>query len=278
MKTATVLLPCLATLCFLEIGCRQDSQNGPSLRQDLRLATTTSVENTGLLATLLKPYQQRTGIQVNVLAVGSGQALALARRGDVDAVLVHAPQAEKAFMTAGHGSDHRTLMSNDFVIVGPKEDPASIRGEKDAAVAMQKIAGSQSVFVSRGDQSGTHLAEKNLWQAANQQPKPPWYLESGQGQRLSLGVANEKAAYTLVDRATFVLAQEQMALEILVESDPRLYNPYSVIAVHPERHTQANYLAAIALVAWLSSTECQDLISAFRHNGLVLFHPNSTTR
>lgn len=239
----------------------------------LRLATTTSVENTGLLAELLAPFEKRTGVKVNVLAVGTGQALALARRGDVDAVLVHAPEVELPFMAEGHGNDRRTLMHNNFVLVGPRDDPAAIRGGEDAAAALRKISEARARFVSRGDNSGTHLAEQELWQATGTKPSGDWYLESGQGQRASLGVASEKQAYSLVDRATYLVAKAQIDLDILVEGDPRLRNPYSVIAVHPDRHPGVNHLAALALVAWLTSREGQEQIARFRPNGTALFHP-----
>lgn len=260
----------MVVVVAIALGCSTPAELAP-----LRLATTTSVENTGLLGTLLEPFERRTKVRVKVLAVGSGQALALARRGDVDAVLVHAPDAEKAFMAEGHGSDHRALMHNDFVLVGPENDPAGIRGERDAVVALSKIATRESPFVSRGDQSGTHMAELKLWRLSATQPSGAWYMESGQGQRMNLGVADEKAAYCLVDRATFVTARAQLSLELLVSGDPRLANPYSVIAVNAERHPGVNHVAALALVAWLTSREGQARIAAFQHDGVELFHPVS---
>jgi tungstate transport system substrate-binding protein len=260
----------LLVIACIGIGCQRAAEPRP-----LRLATTTSVENTGLLAALLVPFERRTGVKVHVLAVGSGQALALGSRGDVDAVLVHAPEAEQAFMAAGHGSDHRALMHNDFVLVGPKDDPAEIRGDESAVAALRKITELEAKFVSRGDQSGTHMAEQKLWQAAGLEPAGAWYMESGQGQRMNLTVADEKQAYCLTDRATFITARSALSLEILVASDARLVNPYSVIAVHAEKHPDVNHVAALALVAWLTSREGQERIGAFQKDGVELFHPVS---
>jgi tungstate transport system substrate-binding protein len=258
---------------MLTLGLAACFGAGESETATLRLATTTSVDNTGLLAHLLAPFEGRTGLKVNVISVGSGQALALARRGDVDAVVVHAPDAEAEFMAAGYGIDHRRLMHNDFVIVGPKEDPAGVRGQSSAVAALTRIAEAQATFISRGDDSGTHQAELKLWQAAKQKPGGPWYLESGQGQRMNLGVAGEKQAYCFVDRGTYLVARDQVRLEILMEGDPLLHNPYSIIAVHPEKHPGIHHTAALALVAWLTSEEAQRRIGEFHHQGTPLFRP-----
>ncbi|RME27083.1 MAG: hypothetical protein D6806_05205 [Deltaproteobacteria bacterium] len=253
---------------------------GPSGRNDgkcdccgrtLRVASTTSLDNTGLLAAILPAFENRTGIKVHVLAVGTGQALKLARNGDADALLVHDPVAEKKFVDDGFGIHRTTIMFNDFVIVGPPGDPAKIRG-LNAVEAMKRIAASGATFVSRGDQSGTHRAELRLWKAAGIEPSGPWYLESGRGQRLNLNMAGEKSAYCLTDRATFVTA-DGLALEILVEGDPRLHNPYSFIAVNPSRHPEARLAEAMALLGWLQSAEGRRAISEYRKNGKELFHP-----
>ncbi|MFH1807558.1 MAG: substrate-binding domain-containing protein [Pseudomonadota bacterium] len=250
------------------LGCAQ-KQAPPA---PLRLATTTSVDNTGLLQVLLPPFEQRTGLQVQVMAVGTGQALALAARGDVDAVLVHAPEAEAAFMAEGHGTDRRTLMKNDFVLLGPSTDPAGLRGGSDAAAALKIIADKQAVFVSRGDKSGTHMKEQALWQQAGITPQGAWYLEAGQGMRMTLGVASEKQAYCLSDRATYDTAASQLQLEVLVQGDPRLDNLYSVMAVDPVKHPGVNHVAALALVAWLSSKTGLELIAGFQPQKKPLFH------
>jgi tungstate transport system substrate-binding protein len=164
-------------------------------------------------------------------------------------------------------------MQNDFVIVGPKEDPAGVRSQTSAAAALTRIAEAEATFVSRGDNSGTHHAELKLWQAARRTPGGHWYLESGQGQRMNLGVAGEKRAYCFVDRGTYLVARDQVKLEILMEGDPLLHNPYSIIAVHPEKTPGIHHTAALALVAWLTSEEAQTRIGEFRHQGTALFRP-----
>ncbi len=251
----------------------------PCAGRVLRLATTTSIDNTGLLAELLPPFRQRSGIRVEVLAVGTGQALALARNGDVDAVAVHDPAAERAFVAAGHGVNRRRLMHNDFVLVGPPADPAGVAGGGDAVAALRAVHAAGARFVSRGDRSGTHRAELRLWQQAERdpaaEPAPDWYLEVGQGMRPTLNVADQKRAYCLVDRATFLDAEQAVALEILVEGDARLHNPYSFIAVNPARHPQARTVEALALCGWLTSAAGQRRIGRFRVGGRTLFHPDA---
>lgn len=250
----------------------------PCAGRVLRLATTTSIDNTGLLAELLPPFRQRSGIRVEVLAVGTGQALALARNGDVDAVVVHDPAAERAFVAAGHGVNRRRLMHNDFVLVGPPADPAGVAGGRDAVAALRAVHDAGARFVSRGDRSGTHRAELRLWQQAERDPAaapPDWYLEVGQGMRPTLNVADQKRAYCLVDRATFLDAEQDVALEILVAGDPRLHNPYSFIAVNPARHPQAKTVEALAFCGWLTSAEGQQRIGRFRVGGRTLFHPDA---
>lgn len=241
------------------------------------MSSTTSVDNTGLLKAILPHFEKRTGIQVQVLAVGTGQALKLAEMGDVDVVFVHDRIAEDAFIAAGFGINRLAVMHNDFVIVGPADDPAGARGG-DVEAALKKIADTQSIFVSRGDESGTHKAELRLWKAAGIQPQGEWYLESGQGQRLNLNMADEKKAYCLIDRATFLTAEAQVDLKILVEGDRRLHNPYSVIPVNPARHPEAGFTEAMALAGWLTSAEGQKLIGDFKVQGKVLFHPDALKR
>lgn len=261
-------------------ACERDQPVAcPCADRVLRLATTTSIDNTGLLAELLPPFAERTGIRVEVLAVGTGQALALARNGDVDAVVVHDPAAERAFVAAGHGVNRRRLMHNDFVLVGPAADPAGVAGGRDAVAALRAIHDGGARFVSRGDRSGTHRAELRLWQQAERDPTgdspPDWYLEVGQGMRPTLNVADQKRAYCLVDRATFLDAEQAVALEVLVEGDPRLHNPYSFIAVNPARHPQAKTVEALAFCGWLTSAAGQRRIGRFRVAGRTLFHPDA---
>lgn len=253
-------------------ACQQQQTTCRCAERVLRVSSTTSLDNTGLLKAILPPFEARSGISVQVLAVGTGQALKLARNGDVDAVLVHDRQAEEEFMKAGFGIHHTTIMFNDFVLVGPKSDPAAVRGS-DAVAALAGIARASATFVSRGDESGTHRAELRLWQAAGIQPRGDWYLESGRGQRLNLNLADEKSAYCLTDRATFLSAADAIDLVVLVEGDPRLRNPYSFMAVNPVQHPQARLPEALALLGWLQSTQARKMIGDFRVQGRILFHP-----
>ena len=240
----------------------------------LRLATTTSTENSGLLAALLPVFEKHFGAPVRVIAVGTGQALKLGERGDVDVVLVHARADEDKFVAAGFGVNRRDVMYNDFVLVGPKEDPANIRGLKDVGEAMKKIRESRARFVSRGDESGTHIMERQLWLTEGISPggtNDKWYLSAGQGMGAVLTMAASIGAYTLADRGTFVAYKSKIALDILVAGDPRLANPYGIIAVNPRRHAEVNVAGANALIEWITSPEGRRRINAFRANGEQLF-------
>lgn len=243
--------------------------------QRLRLATTTSTENSGLLAVLLPPFERQSGLRVDVIAVGTGKAIRLAERGDVDVVLVHAPEAEEAFMAAGYGVNRRAVMVNDFVILGPPADPAGIRDLRQGAEALRRIARAASPFVSRGDESGTHQREKALWQAGGIEPRGAWYLSIGRGMGETLMLANEKQGYVLSDRGTYLAYQGRLELAVLVEGDAALLNPYSIIAVNPARHRQVNYQGAMALIAWVTSVEGQEVIRTFRRSGQPLFTPTA---
>ncbi len=263
-----------AVLLVFSAGCSEPKSTSCGCAQrTLRLATTTSVDNTGLLRALLDPFRQRTGIKTHVLSVGTGQALKVAERGDVDLVLVHDRVAELRFVSRGFGLRRVAVMHNDFVLIGPPADPAKVRNT-GVKKALERIAGQRSPFVSRGDRSGTHGAELRLWKRAGVQPASPWYLESGQGQRLNVNMANEKRAYCLTDRATYLDAEEKIDLRILVEGDPLLHNPYSAIAVNPARHRHVQHVEAMALIGWLTSAAGQQLIGQFRRRGKLLFHPD----
>ncbi len=266
-----ILFPLM--LVFLS-ACHQEASDCPCRGRILKVSSTTSVDNTGLLGAILPPFEKRTGIKVQVLAVGTGQALKLAENGDVDAVFVHDHIAEEAFVVAGHGIHRTAVMHNDFVFVGPAEDPADVKGAS-ITQALVKISNAKAVFVSRGDESGTHKAELRLWKAAGVEPSGEWYLESGQGQRLNLNMADEKKAYCLIDRATFLTAEEQVDLKILVEGDQHLHNPYSFIPVNPARHPEASFTEAMALAGWLTSAEGQKRIGDFKVQGKALFHPDA---
>ncbi len=241
----------------------------------LRLATTTSTDNSGLLDVALPPFEKKHGLSVDVIAVGTGRALKLAENGDVDVVLVHAREAEEDFLEKGFGVNRRDVMYNDFVIVGPKGDPAGIKRSPSAAKALSTIMRADTTFVSRGDDSGTHKKEMKLWQTANIEPKGAWYIEAGQGMGAVLNIADEKRAYTLTDRGTWIAFAEKLDLVIAFEGDPELFNPYGIIAVNPSRHAHARYAEAMLLIAWLTSPEGQKLIADFRKDGQQLFVPSA---
>lgn len=242
-------------------------------QRTVRLATTTSTENSGLLSVLLPPFEQRSGYKVHVIAVGTGKALRIARNGDVDVVMVHAPVAERKFVAAGHGVNRRDLMYNDFVIVGPKADPAGIRGTSDPGVALARVATQGTPFLSRGDDSGTHKKEQQLWAAAGVKPAGSWYREVGQGMGRVLQMAAELDAYTLTDRGTWLAMRAKLPLEILVRGNTRLFNPYSIIAVSPARYAGVNYAGAMALIAWVTSVSGQAIVRDFTIDGEPLFRP-----
>jgi tungstate transport system substrate-binding protein len=240
----------------------------------LRLATTTSTENSGLLYELLPPFEKEFNIKVDVIAVGTGKALKLGENGDVDVVFVHAREAEDKFIKKGFGVNRRDVMYNDFVIIGPQDDPAGIRGN-DAPAAFKKIAGKKWFFASRGDESGTHKREKKLWELAGLTPQGKWYLETGQGMGATLQLADEKLAYCLVDRGTYIAYEKKIGLTVLCQGDERLHNPYGIIAVNPQRHPHVNYVYAMALIGWITSPEGQRIIGEFKKDGKALFHPSA---
>jgi tungstate transport system substrate-binding protein len=246
----------------------------------LTLATTTSTYDSGLLDAILPVFEEETGITVEVVAVGTGQALALGEQGDADVLLVHARAREDEFMAAGHGTRREDVMYNDFVIVGPPDDPAGIAGMDNAAAAMAQIAGSGATFVSRGDDSGTHTKEKSIWEAAGIEPSGDWYQSIGQGMGATLTFADEEQAYTLSDRATYLartLEDDGFELVIAVEGDPILFNPYGVMTVNPDKSDQINAEGANEFIDWLISVPTQQLISEFGTGtfGSPLFTPDS---
>jgi tungstate transport system substrate-binding protein len=251
----------------------------PARAQKLILATTTSTQDSGLLDYLLPGFQQEYNVQVDVIAVGTGQAIALGEEGNADVLLVHARAREDAFMAAGHGVRREDVMYNDFVILGPAGDPAGIKGMKQAAKALAKIAEAQAPFVSRGDDSGTHTKEKAIWQEAGVEPAGDWYISAGQGMGAVLTMAGEQQAYTLSDRATYLARTlEGTDLEIMVEGDPILFNPYGVIAVNPDKSPQINNELANQFIDWLVSLPTQETIAQFgvEQFGAPLFTPDST--
>lgn len=256
--------------------------------QPLNLATTTSTDNSGLLDAILPLFEAEYDAAVKVVAVGTGQAIALGEAGDVDVILVHAPDQEAAFVAAGHGTVRTDVMYNDFVLVGPPSDPAGIDGTPLAADALAAIAAAEATFASRGDDSGTHSKERTLWQAAGLPPDPSgdWYKSLGQGMGDTLRFANETAVYTLTDRGTFLALQENLPnLTILVggdsianNADPALFNPYGIIPVNPDKGNIEDVLAE-QFVEWLISPETQAAIAAFGQDtfGQPLFYPQHAT-
>jgi tungstate transport system substrate-binding protein len=245
----------------------------------LVLATTTSTQDSGLLDYLLPFFEDEYGVKVDVIAVGTGQALKLGEDGNADVLLVHARAQEDAFMAAGHGTRREDVMYNDFVIVGPPSDPAGINGMTSAADAFKQIADTQSPFVSRGDESGTHTKEKSIWSAAGIEPSGDWYISAGQGMGAVLTMADEQQAYTLSDRATYLARTlEGTDLVILVEGDPILFNPYGVIAVNPDKNPEIQADLANTFIDWLVSLPAQEKIAEFGVDkfGAPLFTPDST--
>ena len=244
----------------------------------ITVASTTSTEQSGLFGHLLPRFEQGRGIKVHVVAVGTGQALDLARRGDADVVFVHARSAEEKFLAEGHGVKRFPVMYNDFVLVGPKTDPAKIYDCKDITEALRKVATARVPFVSRGDRSGTHLAELDLWKAAGvdiDKAKGPWYRDTGQGMGPALNTAASMNAYILADRGTWLSFKNRGDLMILVEGDKRLFNQYGVMLVNPEKHPSVKKELGQQFIDWLVSAEGQKAIADYKINGESLFFPNA---
>ena len=257
---------------LLLTSCQQAPKN-----PDLILATTTSTQDSGLLDELIPAFEKQTGYKVKTVAVGSGQAIKMGEEGNADVLLVHAPASEKTFMDNGFGVDRRLVMHNDFIIVGLAADPAGIKGTVMAVEAFKMIADTQSGFISRGDDSGTHKMELSLWTTAALTPEDAWYQESGQGMGATLKIASEKGAYTLTDRATYLANKASLGLVILVEGDNALLNVYHVIRVNPEKWPKVNQEGAKAFADFLVSKTGQDLIGKFGVDkfGQALFTPDA---
>lgn len=255
------------------------AQVPPPEQPVIRLATTTSTDHSGLLDWLLPHFEQQTGYQVQVLARGSGQCLRLGQQGDVDILLTHAPEAEAAFIANGYGSQAHPLMHNDFVLLGPQQDPAAIAQLADPSAALRAIAAHGDRFISRGDGSGTHQKERALWGSADPEagdtPTWPGYISTGQGMGPVLTMASELEAYTLSDRATWLAYRQSLALAVLLEGHPKLINPYQVILINPARFPQLNHDGANTLSDWLLGTQGRQLITEFRVSGEQLFFVGS---
>lgn len=245
----------------------------------ITLSSTTSTQDSGLFGYILPIFHATTGLSVHVVAVGTGQALAIGMRGDADALLVHDRPGEDKFVAEGYGIDRRDVMYNDFVIVGPESDPAGIRGLTDARTALARIAAAGAIFASRGDDSGTNRMELRLWKSAGLAPDQhtPWYRDLGQGMGATLNITAALNAYTLTDRATWANFKNRQDLQILTEGDPALFNPYGSILVNPAKWPQVKYADARTWHEWLTSKAGLDAITSYRINGEELFFPPRTT-
>jgi tungstate transport system substrate-binding protein len=237
----------------------------------LRMSTTTSTENSGLLSVLLPPFEKRFGCKVDVVAVGTGKSLKLGETGDVDVVFVHARSLEDKFVANGFGVNRRDVMYNDFVLLGPPDDPAGIGKAGSAPEAFRAIAAKESPFISRGDESGTHVKEKEIWAAAGIVPRGTWYIEAGQGMGEVLTMATQKRGYTLSDRGTFIAFRKKTDLVVLQQGDKNLWNPYGIIAVNPKKHAHAKYDLAMKLIDFVTGPEGRSLIAGYKVDGEQLF-------
>ena len=248
----------LTALVLAILPLPADAQRPPVI-----LSTTTSTQDSGLLDVLVPMFERQTGYSVKTIAVGTGQALALAARGEADVVLAHAPGLEKKYVADGKMLNRRLVMYNDFVIIGPADDPAKVKGTKKAADAMRAIAATGSRFVSRGDNSGTHTLEKALWKEAGVEPQAGWYIESGQGMGATLGIADDRKAYTLTDRGTYLAFQKRVRLPILLEGDRPLLNIYSVMEVNPSNGPRINTVGGHVFADFMVSSDVQKIIKTF---------------
>lgn len=246
----------------------------PATAQDiLKMSTTTSTENSGLLKFLLPAFEADSKVKVQVIAVGTGKALELAKNGDVDVALVHAREAEDQFVAAGHGVNRLDVMYNDFVIVGPEQDPAGVKKERDLLAALKRIVASNTRFISRGDNSGTDLMEQKYWKQLGDKPKGAAYVSAGLGMGEVLSMAAEMQAYTLSDRATYAAYKAKTGLRIVLQGDKRMLNPYGIIAVNPQKYPDIHYAAAMKLIRWITSEAGKKKIAEFKANGEQVFFP-----
>ncbi len=276
MRLTRCLLALFATLLTLlsPLGAAARAPE-PAGGRDVILATTTSTQDSGLLDVLVPTFEQQTGYHLKPVAVGSGAALKLGADGNADVLLVHSPAAEADYMAQGHGVNRRLVMYNDFIILGPESDPAGIAGTHDALAAMTRIAETESTFISRGDDSGTNKLELSLWKQAGIEPGGSWYVESGTGMGATLAIANERDAYTISDRGTYLSQADRLDLSIVVEGDKALLNVYHVIAVNPQEWPKVNAAGAQSFITFLLAPETQALIGEFgvAEFGQPLFTP-----
>jgi tungstate transport system substrate-binding protein len=262
---------CLRSICRICVALGLALVSPTLVGAELKLAATHTLEDSGLLKTLIPAFEATSGIKVQLVVGGTGQVIRLAANGDVDAVMSHVKAQEEKLVNSGAGVKRYAVAFNDFFIAGPPQDPARIRGVQDAAEAMRRIHDAKVRFVSRGDESGTHIKEQELWRAAGLEPKWPGYRSAGAGMGSVLMMAGEMQAYTLCDRATFAAFRARAGLEMLAAGDPRLYNEYGVVAVNPARFPGVNAAAAAQFVSWVTSIEAQRLIAGFRIGGEQVF-------
>ncbi|UUM31831.1 substrate-binding domain-containing protein [Vibrio japonicus] len=265
--TFTLTTASLALVSYSAFAAEDNSQ--------VRLATTTSTYHSGLLDYLLPEFEKDTGYKVNVIATGTGKALKMGENGDVDLVMTHAPKAEASFVEKGYGMEPRKLMYNDFVIVGPKADPAKIADSKEIADVFKKIANMNATFISRGDDSGTHKKEKGIWAQTQIEPNFGGYRSVGQGMGPTLNMANEMQGYTMTDRGTWLAYNNKLDLKVLFQGDNSLFNPYQVILINPQRYPAINHKGAKVFSDWLVNDKGQQLINDFKLNGQQLFVANA---
>ncbi|MGI5921687.1 MAG: extracellular solute-binding protein [Syntrophomonadaceae bacterium] len=282
-KSIALLLMLVFSLVSL-VGCAKEQpqketaeKNPPAAVKELKLATTTSTQDTGLLDVIIPQFEKAYGYKVKVIAVGSGQAMEMGKKGDVDVLLVHARKSEDEFVAAGYGVDRKDVMHNDFILIGPENDPAKIKGQTDTAKALAAIAQTQSTFVSRGDDSGTHKKELTLWEKAGIKPEGDWYKSVGKGMGDTFRMADEMKAYTLIDRGTYLALKDKYNLVIMVEKDTPLLNPYGVIAINPDKYPKTDYEGAKKFIDWITSAETQKTIGEFGKDkyGEPLFVPDA---
>ena len=281
-KLSLVMALLAMFLVTMVAGCAKEETKAPAETQkpaakELKLATTTSTQDSGLLDVILPEFEKDTNYKVKVIAVGTGQAIEMGEAGDVDVLLVHSRTAEDKFVADGYGVDRRDVMYNDFLIIGPTEDPAGIKGSADTVAAFKAIAAKQAAFVSRGDDSGTDKKEKGIWEKAGIKPSGAWYIESGQGMGDTFLMADEKKAYTLIDRATYLALKDKYKLDIIIEGDKSLLNPYGVIPVNPDKYPNVDFEGATKFAEWLTSEKGQKMIGEFgvKEYGQQLFVPDA---
>ena len=282
MRTKKMVILVIVMVVFTVVAQTQVSEAGllDIFRGDdgeeverLILATTTSTENSGLLEQLIPAFEEKYSYRVDVVAVGTGRALQHGRDGDADVLMVHAKPAELKFVENGYGVNRKEIMYNDFVILGPQNDPANIKGTTDALEAFRTIAEKEATFISRGDNSGTNKKELGIWEEAGIDPSGEWYQETGQGMGSSITIADQKDAYILSDRGTYIAFRDKIDLEIVSEGDEVFYNLYGVIAVNPDKHPDVNYEGAQAFIDYLVSEKAQKIIKDYKMDGERLFNP-----